>query len=295
MTREKASCGIVSVLIPLYNHELTIERALGSLLNSDHKNIELIISDDCSRDGSFLIAKRWVENNGHLFYDSKVIQQNKNLGITQNINALLSYVTGEFVTLLASDDELPICAIDIQKKYLEKNLDKDFVFSNISLIDKDGKIVSEKIVSKRRAFFLSNSRCISLDVLYNWSLPWARLFGKTEALLKFGPYPQYRAEDLWSALMILKSGRYGYLDEVVHHFRVKSVGTATGGFDPNILWEDMLKLQISFSKNSSNFLGLILNIRARSFGFNQKNLLSRLPWIILRKGIENIHKLLIGN
>ena len=50
---------LVSVIIPLYNRQNTIVRAVESVLNQTYKNIEIIIVDDCSSDDGCKI----IENN----------------------------------------------------------------------------------------------------------------------------------------------------------------------------------------------------------------------------------------
>src|ERR1700690_2251627 len=113
--------GITTVLVPLYNHEVTVERALSSMLLSDCSKIELIICDDASVDQSFKVASLWCESFGDRFEAVQVVRNQVNIGINKNFNKLMSLSSGEFVTLLASDDELTNFSIDKQRLYLLNN------------------------------------------------------------------------------------------------------------------------------------------------------------------------------
>ena len=52
----------VSVIIPNYNTALYIERTVKSLVNQTHKNVEIIIVDDCSKDNSAEVCSKIAES-----------------------------------------------------------------------------------------------------------------------------------------------------------------------------------------------------------------------------------------
>ena len=95
----------VSVIVPVFNSEKTIEDCLRNLVNQTLEEIELILVNDCSTDRSleYLLAFE------HYFPDKiKVINLNENLGPGGARNVGLSYATGEYVGFVDSDDLLVV-------------------------------------------------------------------------------------------------------------------------------------------------------------------------------------------
>lgn len=214
--------GITSVLMPLYNHQDYVAQALDSLLSSDCSRIELIISDDASADDSQRIATEWLATHGSRFHRTRLIANPVNLGLTANLNRLVSAANGEFITYLASDDTLGERAIDRQREYLSAHPSADFVFSNCAIIDLSNQLLKASVISDSLALFLKIPGVLMINVMFNWNIVWARLFGRRRRLLELGDYDERHCiEDRWQALKILNSGRYGYIHDIVHNYRYR--------------------------------------------------------------------------
>ncbi len=286
---------VTSVIIPLYNHEKTVEKALESVLKSNCAEIELIISDDHSADNSYDKARKWVDLNRSNFKKIKLYRQEKNLGITKHLNFLVAQASGKYITLLASDDELTKSAIDIQVAILELNPGNDFLFCNVGLIDNDGNILIERSVSNVRSFiFCIRSLCV-FDIVLNWGLPWSRLFAKRIEFQRFGNYiAEHSFEDRWSALNIANSKKFLYSNEVVHLYRMRKNGTATGGIDPKKLLCDQNDVERMMINKSSGLLRVLLTLRVKSLKGSCKNKWERLLWLIVRKSIESVYRGIVG-
>ncbi len=106
---------LVSVLIPLYNHEQYINECLDSIKNQTYSNIEVIIVNDGSSDNSEKIVKQWIENNPNL--NIKYISQ-ENQGVTKTLNKMIGLSKGEYITLCASDDVLKEESIEKRVEFL---------------------------------------------------------------------------------------------------------------------------------------------------------------------------------
>ncbi len=91
---------LITIAIPSYNAEKTIEQCLTSALSQDWENLEIIVSDDASCDLTPSILKRFVDNR------LKVICQPINLGLNENFRFCLSLARGSYITFLSSDDYL---------------------------------------------------------------------------------------------------------------------------------------------------------------------------------------------
>jgi len=86
---------MISVIIPVFNREETIKRALESVFNQTYKDFEVIIIDDGSTDKTLSLAKE---------FPVEIITQN-NHGVSHARNRGIEKARGEYIALLDSDDE----------------------------------------------------------------------------------------------------------------------------------------------------------------------------------------------
>ncbi|MBZ7954666.1 glycosyltransferase family 2 protein, partial [Campylobacter sp. W0018] len=99
----------ISIILPTYNVEPYIERALQSCINQTFKDIEIIVVDDCGNDKSIDIAKEYAKKDERI----KIVHNEKNLGTfaSRNIGVLNS--NSEFVIFLDPDDYLELNACEV--------------------------------------------------------------------------------------------------------------------------------------------------------------------------------------
>ena len=89
--------GQVSILMPAYNAEKTILRAVNSLLEQSYENVEIIVVDDCSTDNTLKILSQIEDKR------LKVISSEK-IGVAKARNITLANANGEFIAFCDSDD-----------------------------------------------------------------------------------------------------------------------------------------------------------------------------------------------
>jgi glycosyltransferase involved in cell wall biosynthesis len=92
---------LVSIGIPVYNGEKTIEKTLKRITNQDYKNIEVIVSDNCSTDFTVSIAEKIAREDSRV----KVYKSNENRGLIWNFNRVFSLAEGEYFMWASHDDE----------------------------------------------------------------------------------------------------------------------------------------------------------------------------------------------
>ena len=107
-----ASNPFVSILVPVYNVELYIERCIRSIMSQTYAGkMECILVDDCGTDRSMAIAKHMIaEYRGPI--DFRIVCHERNRGLAAARNTALEHATGEFVCHVDSDDWLENDAIE---------------------------------------------------------------------------------------------------------------------------------------------------------------------------------------
>jgi len=124
----------VSVIMPSYNHERFVGRAIESVLCQTVDDIELIIIDDCSTDGSAEIIHRYGDVDARV----RPCFHQRNLGIPVTFNDGLARATGEYVAFIGSDDEWISHKLERQLEVLSSEPDA-VAWSEGLLIDESGR------------------------------------------------------------------------------------------------------------------------------------------------------------
>lgn len=143
---------LVSVIVPMYNVERYISKCLDSLCDQKYENIEIIVVDDSSPDGSAEIVKRYMEKDKRIRY---IKRENGGLGAARNTGIKAS--TGEYICFVDSDDWVDSDYISKFVETLEKDK-SDVVIANIRYVFPDGTerprtphINEHEIISGREA------------------------------------------------------------------------------------------------------------------------------------------------
>ena len=95
----------VSIIIPIYNGEKTINESLDSLLKQDYinknlKSVEIIVINDNSTDNSFSLVKDYFINKN---IENKILSNKKNLGLAANYNRGIEISRGDYVITMHQD------------------------------------------------------------------------------------------------------------------------------------------------------------------------------------------------
>ena len=130
-----------SIIIPLYNREKTISRAIESILNQTFQYFEIIVIDDCSNDHSLEIVHKLKVLDARIKCFKNEINQERCISRNKGIQIAL----GKYICFLDSDDyHLPIHLETFYHKILEEKEPKAFLFTSAWNETEDG-IRTERI------------------------------------------------------------------------------------------------------------------------------------------------------
>lgn len=130
---------LISVIIPVYNSEETIERTIQSVLSQTYTHLQIIIVDDCSKDQSVHLIKRMAQEDARIEY----YVNSKNQGVSQTRNFACSKAKGKYIAFLDSDDEWYVEKLQLQLSYL-KQFEADMCYTAYEMIEKSNHLVCKR-------------------------------------------------------------------------------------------------------------------------------------------------------
>jgi len=120
---------LISVCLPTYNGFESLSHAVLSVLSQSHSELELLISDDASTDGTFELVQALARTDNRI----KCWRNDVRLGLFGNYNLCLERASGEFIKPFAQDDILMTEALDEMAAVLTKE-------SGVELVCVDGEL-----------------------------------------------------------------------------------------------------------------------------------------------------------
>lgn len=257
---------LVTVYIPTYNRVELLKRAVQSVQQQTYQNLEIIIVDDCSTDGTHDYLKTLSTEDSRV----RCFLKEKNSGACVSRNIAIENASGEFITGLDDDD------------YFLENRIQDFL-NNIHLLHKYLFLCTTNIVETKDKIIKSNFDrikpiCISSRDLLSINYIGNQIFIKTEILkeIKFNPsIPIWQDFYTWYNLLINNSAKkayvmhiYNYVMDVSHpHERIsnKKIDKIYEAYE--IFCEDF---------NLGFFQKKVLKVHMMNYSLNEKSKLSLL-------------------
>lgn len=131
----------VSICIPVYNSANYLSAAIESAVAQQYENFEVLIVDDCSTDGSDLIANDYAAR----YKNVRFIHNQTNLGMVLNWNHCIQLARGEYIKFLFGDDILssPYNLLRLAT-VLDEHPEVTLSCSFRSIIDPNGNILTER-------------------------------------------------------------------------------------------------------------------------------------------------------
>ena len=128
----------ISVIVPVYNSEAYLENCLNSIIQQTYQNLEIILVNDGSTDGSAAICQRYK------IQDPRVkVYHKSNGGVGSSRNRALEAVTGDYILFVDNDDWLELDHIE-SLYHLLKKADADIAIGGHRVIYDSGKIIEKE-------------------------------------------------------------------------------------------------------------------------------------------------------
>jgi glycosyltransferase involved in cell wall biosynthesis len=208
----------ITVVIPVYNHEEFVERAIISATQQYNCRVQLVIIDDGSTDGSFAKICELSDS----FPTGSIFFTRENRGAHTTINEGLSLASGEYLTILNSDDVYfdNRLAIIIEEMRERRAL---FGFSEVEYLNnKDQIVTNDPYVESLRIIAESSEKRPSLSfslLQNNLAITTGNFVFHRSLYKKVGPFLHYRYVHDWDYILrcafyeeplLVKGKLYGY-------------------------------------------------------------------------------------
>lgn len=206
----------ISVLMPAYNVEKYVSRAIESILNQTYRNIELLVMDDASKDKTVKVIRSFKDPRMKLFYNKE------NIGYLKTCNKLFDLATGEYIAFQDADDYSDTGRLEMQMAEFDKDPKLAVCGTNLTAMRDDGTLM-----------FCSNYFCDQKSIADNMLagyyaiIPNSFLF-KRLILTTIGKYHEFwnriGAEDYYWAWLIMEKHKLINIRPALYYYRYNPKG-----------------------------------------------------------------------
>jgi glycosyltransferase involved in cell wall biosynthesis len=203
----------ISVLLPVYNVEPYVADALTSIQSQTFSDIEIVVVDDGSTDGTLRIVEQFASTDGRI----KVVRSTRNQGLSAALNLGLTYCRAPFIARMDGDDIALPERLEKQLNFLEQTPGVALVGCASIQIDQSGRpIPGLRIARKPEEKDIAQTILLNTPCLHIW-------LARHEVYDKLGGYRDMSfSEDYDFLLRAWTAGfRLSNLPEALMHIRIR--------------------------------------------------------------------------
>ncbi|MDO7220282.1 glycosyltransferase family 2 protein [Acinetobacter nosocomialis] len=206
---------LVSIVIPCYNHANFVQDCIQSVIAQTYQNIELIIIDDGSKDGSVEKIQEFIGECEKRFVRFE-FRNRPNKGLSATLNEALEWCQGEYYSVIASDDMMLRDKLELQIDFFKNSADTSIigVFGGYNLINNSNSIIKRVLMKEKKYLF-------NEIFLHNFDLPAPTALLKLEHIRAVGGYKEdLKIEDWYMWLKLTENNHcLVYLNKVLVNYR----------------------------------------------------------------------------
>jgi glycosyltransferase involved in cell wall biosynthesis len=203
---------LVSIALCTYNGSKYLKEQLDTLSGQTYKNLEIVIIDDGSSDGTIELLRQYARNSS---LNTKIYINEENLGYIRNFEKAISLCNGEYIALCDQDDIWDERKIETLVRHVGDNI---LIYHDSALISETGAPLDRKISDIRNCYSGTDSRIFLFE---NCVSGHAMLF-KKELLTFIDGFNKTIIHDWWLAYLAANNGSIFFLDQVLVQYRQHS-------------------------------------------------------------------------
>lgn len=256
----------ISVIMPAYNCEDTITRAINSVLNQSFENFELIVVDDGSTDNTYKICESIVD-------ERLVLIHQKNQGPSIARNHGIEVANGKYLMFIDSDDEYYSNALELLYYNMAKE-NSEIVVGNFKLNDKVNNIKNE---------FIGGDKSENIDFLFNNNLfntNWNKIYSLeiiNKNNIRFDKNYKIGEDARFNLKYFEYVNNIIFVNKVIYQYYFTTKGLTLSNDDMKCSREvELLEYEYEYFKNQKlNMDTIFKKIHSTFFYFNNPDFLSK--------------------
>ena len=207
----------ISVLIPTFNRANYLAQTIESVLSQDHPDLEVIISDNASTDGTRELVQRYLKDP-RVHYK----RNERNLGLVANHKKALEYSTGGYFLVMSDDDYfVDPCYLSKASRLIKDHPDLVMVYAQGHILYEGGQTMQELLlpfreVEQGKTIFMTRGTIRPLDFML------CNVLFRTDIARSFEPFSneQNLSGDSELFLKMCLAGRVGVIKDPATVYRV---------------------------------------------------------------------------
>ncbi len=250
----------LTIIIPAYNVENYIEKALNSIINQiniNWNNIQVLIINDGSTDKTELKIKTWLEAKKNYPFEY-IKKENGNWGSVINYVKNNNLIQGQYFSILDADDFYNKNCFDEVLQIINKNK-YDLILSNFQRINENNQTKSTNVIWSAKSKELKKNKAFT-----PWSIPMCKFF-KTSLFLESDDLKEgvsYQDQILFFSFLIKSQDIYFIKKDLGYYFvsRPNSSSVASWNIDRIEIWMENMNKLLSYNiKELSAYVNMMTN------------------------------------
>ena len=258
----------ISVAMCTFNGEAFLKEQLESILAQTVLPTELVVCDDCSKDGSLEILYEFKESCN---FPVIVIANAENFGINKNFENAIAHCSGELIALADQDDIWQPYKLETIYKIFQDNPQCGYVFSNADLIDANGKSLCRDLwqsigfTHKRYSRYAAGDQLEVMlsngNFIYGMTMAFRSVYKPT--LLPIESQSYACTHDTWISTILSSIGANGVaVSKCLVKYR-QHPNQLSGGGRQFKFFQLLERARIKKSEIDMTFINALMNIQAR--------------------------------
>jgi len=222
---------LVSVIVTCYNHERFVVNCLESIKRQEYPELQILLSDDCSKDKSVKVIRDWMSSNPSV--PITFTENQRNQGLCRTVNEAMKLAKGKYVCPLSTDDAWEPGKILEQVMLMQTLPDRTaVVYSDAFLMAESGELLPRRFIETYRQFEHPPQGDIHHILWEGNFIPAMTTLVRRSAFEKVGCYDEnlyYEDWDMW--LRISRHFHFAYQPKRTARYRMMQSSMSKSGID----------------------------------------------------------------